>query len=43
MNKSHLHRHLKRQIDKYLTDEDICNNPNLISFFETINQTYLKS
>ena len=41
MNKSHLHRHLKRQIDKYLTDEDICNNPNLISFFETINQTYL--
>ena len=41
MNKSHLHRHLKRQIDKYLTDEDICNNPNLVSFFETINQTYL--
>ncbi|MBK9224631.1 MAG: hypothetical protein IPO23_08430 [Flavobacterium sp.] len=24
-----------------MTDEDICNNPNLISFFETINQTYL--
>lgn len=41
MDKSHLHRHLKRQIDKYLTDVDICNNPNLISFFETINQTYL--
>lgn len=41
MSKSHLHRHLKRQIDKYLSDELIRNNPNMISFFETINQTYL--
>lgn len=41
MNKSHLHRNLKRQLDRFLSDEFIAANPNLISFVETVNQTYL--
>ncbi|MBL0013227.1 MAG: response regulator [Flavobacterium sp.] len=41
MNKSHLHRNLKRQVDKFLSDDFIEQNPNLLSFIQTVNQTYL--
>jgi signal transduction histidine kinase/BarA-like signal transduction histidine kinase len=40
MNKSQLHRNLKRQLDKFLTEEFIEQNPNLLSFIQTVNQTY---
>ena len=41
MNKSSLHRHLQRQIDKYLSENTIANNPELSTFIGIINQTYL--
>jgi signal transduction histidine kinase len=41
MNKSSLHRHLQRQIDKYLSENTIANNPELPTFISIINQTYL--
>ncbi len=41
MNKSHLHRNLKRQLDKFLSEDFIEQNPNLLSFIQTVNQTYL--
>ena len=41
MNKSHFHRNLKRQLDKFLSEEFIDDNPNLASFIQTVNQTYL--
>ncbi len=41
MNKSHLHRNLKRQLDKFMSEEFIEQNPNLLSFIQTVNQTYL--
>lgn len=41
MNKSQLHRNLKRQLDKFLSEEFIEQNPNLLSFIQTVNQTYL--
>ena len=41
MNKSHLHRNLKRQLDKFLSEGFIDDNPNLVSFIQTVNQTYL--
>ena len=40
MNKSQLHRNLKRQLDKFLPEEFIEQNPNLLSFIQTVNQTY---
>jgi signal transduction histidine kinase len=41
MNRSHLHINLKRQLDKFLSEEFIEQNPNLISFIQAVNQTYL--
>jgi signal transduction histidine kinase len=41
MNRSHLHRNLKRQLDKFLLEDFIEQNPNLLSFIQTVNQTYL--
>jgi signal transduction histidine kinase/BarA-like signal transduction histidine kinase len=41
MNRSHLHRNLKRQLDKFMSEEFIEQNPNLLSFIQTVNQTYL--
>ncbi len=41
MNKSHLHRNLKRQLDKFMSEEFIEQNPNLLSFIQSVNQTYL--
>ena len=41
MNKSHFNRNLKRQVDKFLSDDFIENNPNLAAFIQTVNQTYL--
>ena len=41
MDLATINRHLKRQIDKYLSEEIIAKNPSLISFFEVVNQTYL--
>jgi len=36
-----LNRHLKRQIDKYLPQEKIKQDPGLLSFINVVNQTYL--
>ncbi len=41
MNKAHLHKHLKRQIDKFFSEDFIDDNPALESFIQTVNQTYL--
>jgi signal transduction histidine kinase len=41
MDKPNLHRHLNRQIDKYLSENTLRNNPELSSFIKVINQTYL--
>lgn len=41
MNKPNLHRHLGRQIDKYLSKQTINNSPELMAFIDVINQTYL--
>jgi signal transduction histidine kinase/BarA-like signal transduction histidine kinase len=41
MDKPNLHRHLNRQIDKYLSENTLRNNPDLSSFIKVINQTYL--
>jgi signal transduction histidine kinase len=41
MNRSNLHRNLKRQLDKFLSEDFIEQNPNLASFIQTVNQTYL--
>lgn len=41
MDKLPLHRHLNRQIDKHLSEKTIADNPELASFIEAINQTYL--
>jgi signal transduction histidine kinase/BarA-like signal transduction histidine kinase len=41
MNKSPLHKNLKRQLDKFLSEDFIKDNPNLASFIETVNQTYI--
>jgi signal transduction histidine kinase len=40
MDKPNLHRHLHRQINKYLSEHTIDENPKLASFIEVINQTY---
>lgn len=41
MNKVPLHRNLKRQIDKFFSDDFINDNPALVAFIQTVNQTYL--
>jgi signal transduction histidine kinase len=41
MDRSLLHRHLNRQIDKYLSENKLSNSPELAAFIEVINQTYL--
>lgn len=41
MNKSHLHRNLRRQIDKFMSEQFIAQNPILVNFIESVNQTYL--
>ena len=41
MDKPNLHRHLNRQIDKYLSENTLRNNSDLSSFIKVINQTYL--
>lgn len=41
MDKSQLHRNLKRQLDKWLSDDFIEQNPSLQSFIKIVNQTYL--
>lgn len=41
MERNSLHRHLNRQINKYLSDDILQNTPGLTAFVEVINQTYL--
>ncbi|MGL2963517.1 ATP-binding protein [Flavobacterium sp. RSB2_4_14] len=41
MEKPNLHRHLNRQINKYLSEHTINENPELSAFIDVINQTYL--
>lgn len=41
MNKPNLHRLLNRQIDKYLSQNDVGNNPQLSAFIDVVNQTYV--
>jgi len=41
MDGTNLHRHLNRQIDKYLSKHEIGKSPELSAFIEVINQTYL--
>lgn len=41
MNKTNQHKNLKRQLDKFLSEDFIKENPNLASFIETVSQTYL--
>ncbi len=41
MNKTNLHKNLKRQLDKFLSEDFIKDNPNLATFIQTVNQTYL--
>lgn len=41
MERYSLHRHLNRQIDKYLSEKTIGENPEIAAFIEVINQTYL--
>lgn len=41
MDRTLLHRHLNRQIDKYLAKNSLSNSPELAAFIEVINQTYL--
>lgn len=40
MDNSQLHRNLKRQLDKFLSEEFIEQNPALQSFIKVVNQTY---
>lgn len=41
MERNSLHRHLNRQINKYLSDNILQSTPELTAFIEVINQTYL--
>lgn len=41
MNKNNLHIHLNRQINKFLSDDIINDNPSLQKFIEVVNQSYL--
>lgn len=41
MNKQNIHRQLKRQINKFLSDELIANNEAIAKFIEVVNLSYL--
>jgi len=41
MEGNSIHRHLNRQINKYLSDDILKSNPELSAFIEVINQTYV--
>jgi signal transduction histidine kinase/CheY-like chemotaxis protein len=41
MDKPNLHRHLHRQINKYLSEHAMEEHPKLAAFIEVINQTYI--
>lgn len=41
MERNSLHRHLNRQINKYLSDDILQSAPELSAFLEVVNQTYL--
>ncbi|NHM07135.1 response regulator [Flavobacterium sp. CYK-4] len=41
MDKSMFHKNLKRQIDKFLPEDLVAQNPDLLAFLKTVNQTYL--
>lgn len=40
MNQDNLHRTLSRQANKYLADENIRNNPQVLEFIAAVNQSY---
>lgn len=41
MNSTDLHIHLKRQINKFLSEEIINDNPSIKKFIDVVNQSYL--
>jgi signal transduction histidine kinase len=41
MDNQNIHRQLKRQINKYLSDDLIADNPALSKFIDVVNSTYL--
>ena len=41
MDSQNIHRQLKRQINKYLSDDFIADNPALSKFVDVVNSTYL--
>jgi signal transduction histidine kinase/CheY-like chemotaxis protein len=41
MEENYLNRNLKRQVTKFLTEDDLINNPRLKDFINVVNQTYL--
>ena len=41
MNSTDLHVHLKRQINKFLSEEIINDNPSIQKFIDVVNQSYL--
>ena len=41
MDKTKLHRHLSRQIDKYLSANELSKNSELAEFVAVVNQTYM--
>jgi len=41
MDNQNIHRQLKRQINKYLSDDLIADNPALSKFIDLVNSTYL--
>jgi signal transduction histidine kinase len=41
MDNNSIHRHLNRQIDKYISQNALHSAPDLTAFIEVINQTYL--
>ena len=40
MDKQHIHRQLKRQINKYLSDDFIADNDALSKFIDVVNLSY---
>ena len=41
MNKQNIHRQLKRQINKFLSDDLIANNEAIAKFIEVVNLSYM--
>lgn len=41
MDKENIHRQLKRQINKYLSDDLIANNEDVVKFIEVVNLSYM--